>query len=53
MQSTIPVSTPAVVDAFSNESYKIKSFENIGYDNIAALDARIRAIEGVGLYDHV
>lgn len=49
----MPISTPVVVDTFSNESCKTKSFENIGYDNIAALDTRIKAIKGVGLYDHV
>jgi hypothetical protein len=41
------------VHAFINESHKIKFFENIDHDKIAALEARVRVIKGVDLYDHV
>jgi hypothetical protein len=41
----------AVVDAFANESHKTRSFDDINQDKMAALEARIRAIEGVHLYD--
>jgi len=53
MQPVTPVPTPAVVDAFANESQKTKSSNDIDQDNMVALEARIRAIEGVGLYDPV
>jgi len=44
---------PAVIDPFANESYKTKSSNGINQDKMAALEARIRAIEGVDLYDPV
>lgn len=45
--------TLAAIDLFAYESNKRKSFEYIDYDNIAMLEARVRAIEGVDLYDLV
>jgi hypothetical protein len=53
MQSTTPVPTPAVADAFVNESHKTKPSDDIDQDKMAAQEARIRAIEGVDLYDPV
>jgi hypothetical protein len=51
VHSMPPAPTPAVIDAFANESHKTKSSDDI--DKMAALEARIRAIEGVDLYDPV
>jgi hypothetical protein len=53
VQSTTPALTPAVADAFANEYHKTKSFDDIDQDKMATLYARIRAIEGVDLYDPV
>jgi hypothetical protein len=44
---------PAVIDPFANESHKTKSSNGIDQDKMAALEAQIRAIEGVDLYDPV
>jgi len=44
---------PAVIDPFANESHKTKSSNGIDQDKMTALEARIRAIEGVDLYDLV
>jgi len=43
----------AVINVFTNESHKTKSFNDIDHDSMVALEARIMAIEGVGLYDPV
>ena len=43
----------AVIGTFANESHKTKSSNDIDQDKMAALEARIRAIEGVDLYDPV
>jgi hypothetical protein len=51
VHSMPPAPTPAVIDAFANESHKTKSSDDI--DKMAALEARIRAIERVDLYDPV
>ena len=51
MHLATPAPAPAVIDAFANESHKTKSSDDI--DKMAALEARIRAIEGVDLYDPV
>ena len=51
VHSMPPAPTPAVIDAFANESHKTKSSDDI--DKMATLEARIRAIEGVDLYDPV
>jgi len=51
VQSTTPAPTPAVADAFTNESHKTKPSDDIDQDKMVALEARIRAIEGVDLYD--
>jgi len=58
MQSPTPVppgSTPVpiVMEAFVNESHKTKPSEDVDQDKMAALEARIRAIEGIDLYDPV
>jgi hypothetical protein len=44
---------PAVIGTFANESHKTKSSNGIDQDKMAALEAQIRAIEGVDLYDPV
>jgi len=44
---------PAIINPFANESHKTKSSNDIDQDKMAALEARIRAIEGLGLYDPV
>jgi hypothetical protein len=53
VQSSTPAPAPAVVDAFANESHKVKSSDSIDQDKIEALEARIKVIEGVDLYDLV
>ncbi|XP_024441588.2 uncharacterized protein LOC112324170 [Populus trichocarpa] len=40
---------PAVIDPFANKSHKTKSSDGIDQNKMAALEARIRAIEGVDL----
>nr|XP_034893121.1 uncharacterized protein LOC118032519 [Populus alba] len=44
---------PAIIDLFANESHKTKSSNGIDQDKMAALEARIKAIEGADLYDPV
>jgi hypothetical protein len=39
MQPVTPVPTPAVVDAFANESQKTKSSNDIDQDKMVALEA--------------
>jgi hypothetical protein len=41
------------MNAFDNESLKAKSSDSIDLDKMAALEARIRVIKGVDLYDPV
>jgi hypothetical protein len=53
VQLTTPVPTPAIANAFVNESHKTKPSDDIDQDKMAALEARSRAIEGVDLYDPV
>ena len=53
MQSATPAPAPAVMDAFANESHKAKSSDSLDQEKIAALEARIKVIEGVDLYDPV
>jgi hypothetical protein len=53
MQPMIPAPALTVMDAFANESHKAKSSNNINQDKMIALEARIRVIEGVNLYDPV
>jgi hypothetical protein len=48
-----PALTSTIVDVFANESYKTKSSNDIDQDKMTTLEARIRAIEGVDLYDPV
>ena len=49
----IPRTISIGVDAFTNESHKTKSFDDIDQDKMVALKAKIRAIKGVDLYDLV
>ena len=51
VHSTPSAPAPVVTDPFANESHKTKSSDDI--DKMAALEARIRAIEGLDLYDPV
>ena len=51
VQSIMPTLASTGVDAFANESHKRKSFEDIARHKMATLEARIRVIEGVDLYD--
>ena len=53
MQSATPAPAPTVIDAFANESYKDKSSDIINQDKMEAMEARIRVIKGVDLYDLV
>jgi hypothetical protein len=53
VQLTIPSPASTVVNAFINESQKIKSFEDIDHGIIIVLEAKIKVIEGVDLYDLV
>ena len=53
MQSTTPAPAPVVVDTFANESNKKRSFDDIDQEKMTALEARIRVIKGVDLYDPV
>jgi hypothetical protein len=53
VQSSTPAPAPAVVDAFANESHKVKSSDSIDQDKMKALEARIRVIEEIDLYDPV
>jgi len=51
VHSIPPPAAPVVIDPFTNESHKTKSSNGIDQNKMAALEARIRAIEGVDLYD--
>jgi len=53
VHSMPPAPTPAVIDPFANESHKTKSSNGIDQDKMTALEARIRAIERIDLYDPV
>jgi len=53
MQSATPAPAPIVMDAFANESHQAKSSDGLDQEKIAALEARIKVIEGVDLYDPV
>jgi len=53
VHSTPLAPAPAVIDPFANKSHKTKSSNGIDQNNISALEALIRAIEGVNLYDPV
>jgi hypothetical protein len=53
VHSMPPTLAPAVIDPFANESHKTNSSNDIDQDKMAALEARIKAIEGVDLYDPV
>jgi hypothetical protein len=53
VQSATPASAPIVMEASANESHKAKSSDNIDQDKIEALEARIKVIEGVDLYNPI
>eukprot|EP00258_Populus_trichocarpa_P039875 XP_024455894.1 uncharacterized protein LOC112327337 [Populus trichocarpa] len=53
VQSATPAPVPTVMEASANESHKAKSSDNIDQAKIEALEARLKAIEGVDLYDLV
>jgi len=53
VQSTTPALVPTVMEASANESHKVKSSDNIDQAKIEALEARLKAIKGVDLYDPV
>lgn len=53
VQPTILALALAVVDAFATKSSKIRYSKDIEYEKITALEARVRAIKGVDLYDPV
>jgi len=53
VQSTTPAPAPKVMDAFANESHHTKSSDGLDQEKIVALEARIKVIEGVDLYDPV
>jgi hypothetical protein len=53
VQSTAPVLAPTVINAFANESHNIKLSDEINQDKKATLEAIIRAIKMVDLYDLV
>jgi len=53
VHSVPPTLALAVIDPFANESHKTKSSNGIDQDKMTALEAWIRAIEGLDLYDLV
>jgi len=53
VHSMPPAPAPAIIDLVANESHKTKSSNGIDQDKMAALEARIRAIEGADLYDPI
>jgi hypothetical protein len=53
MWSIILIPGPTAIDAFASESWKTKSHEDIDYEKIPRLEARVKAIEGADLYDLV
>ena len=53
MQSTTPTPSPTVMEASANESHKATSSDRIDQAKLEALEARLKAIEGVDLYDPV
>ncbi|KAL9383620.1 hypothetical protein Peur_023943 [Populus x canadensis] len=50
-----PILTPTliVMDASANESNKIKYSEDVEYDKISVLEAKVRVIKGIDLYDPI
>jgi len=53
VQSATLALAPRVMKVFANESYKANSSDSIDQDKIQVLEARIKVIEGVDLYDPV
>ena len=48
-----PALSPTVMETSANESHKTKSSDNIVQAKIEALEAKLKVIEGVDLYDPV
>jgi len=53
VQSATPALAPTVMEASANESHKAKSSNSINQAKIEVLEARLKVIEGVDLYDPV
>jgi len=53
VQSPTPALALTVMEASTNESHKAKSSNSIDQAKIEALEARLKVIEGVDLYDPV
>jgi hypothetical protein len=53
VQSATLVPAPTVIEASANKSHKAKSSDSIDQDKFEALEARLKVIEGVDLYDPV
>jgi len=53
VQSATPAPALTVIEASVNESHKAKSSDSIDQDKFDALEARLKVIEGVDLYDPV
>ena len=53
MHSETPTPAPIVVDTFANEFYKTNSSDDIEQNKMAMLEAKIKAIKGVDLYNPV
>jgi len=48
-----PMRVPAMVDLTVEEAYRKKAVKKDNYDKLAALEERMRAIEGAELYDPI
>jgi hypothetical protein len=53
VQSVTPTPALTVMEASANESYQAKSSDNINQAKIEVLEARLKVIEEVDLYDPV
>jgi len=53
VQLATPAPAPTVMEASANESHKAKSYDSIDQAKIEALEAKLKVIEGVDLYDPV
>ena len=53
VQSATPAPAPTIMEASANESHEAKSSDSIDQDKIKALEAKLKVIEGLDLYDPV
>ena len=53
MQSVTPALAPTAMEASTNESHKVKPSDSIDQAKIKALEAKLKVINGVDLYDPV